>query len=90
MEKDSVTPPCKYVNIPDSKRRHAAVLERSGCEYVETSLHAPITDRHTIWLAEECQGKIIITVCMGGGVVGGGEGEWGVGIRVYDAWISSS
>ena len=88
MEKDSVTPPRKYVNIPDSGRCHAAVLERSGCEYMETSRHAPIIDRHTIWLTKECQGKIIITVCTGGG--GMGSGVRVVGIRVYDAWISSS
>ena len=32
----------------DGDHRHAAVLEMNGCECVETSRHAPLTDRHTI------------------------------------------
>ena len=41
----------------DGHQRHAAALGESGCECIETSRHAPLTDRHTIWLAEEGQGK---------------------------------
>ena len=41
----------------DGDRRHAAALGESGCECIETSRHAPLTDRHTIWLAEKGQGK---------------------------------
>ena len=41
----------------DGDRRHAAALGESGCECIETSRHATLTDRHTIWLAEEGQGK---------------------------------
>ena len=41
----------------DGDHRHAAALGESGCECIETSRHAPLTDRHTIWLAEEGQGK---------------------------------
>ena len=41
----------------DGDRRHAAALGESGCECIETSRHAPLTDRHTICLAEEGQDK---------------------------------
>ena len=42
----------------DGDHRHAAVLEKTGCECVQTSRYAPLTDRHTIWLAEESQSKM--------------------------------
>ena len=43
--------------LSDGDHRHAAAMEESGCECIETSRHAPLTDRHTIWLAEEGQGN---------------------------------
>ena len=52
---------CTIKGIPSSSdggSRHAAVLEKNSCACIETSHHACLTDRHTIWLAEESQGTI--------------------------------
>ena len=39
-------------SLSDSNSRHAAVLEKDDCVCVEKSRHAPLNERHTIWLAE--------------------------------------
>ena len=49
----------KKTSSYDGDSHHAAVLERNSCECIETSRHALLTDQHTIWLTEECQGTIL-------------------------------